>query len=69
MKSRKPFPVSWRGVLNMNFNLENHPSGISGVYFVHNSGFLANLDMKENALKFAEKALNYKTSFGKIIKL
>ncbi len=71
MISRKPFPVSWRGVLNKNFDLGNHSSGIYGVYFVHNSGFLANLDTKENAILFAEKALNYKEpfSFAKFFKM
>lgn len=64
MKSRLPFPLSWRGVLNKNFKLENHPSGIHGVLFVHNTGFLANVENKENAILFAEKALNYKKTFS-----
>lgn len=71
MKSRLPFPLSWRGVLNKNFNLDNHPSGIHGVLFVHNTGFLANLENKENAILFAEKSLNYKKpfSFAKFFKI
>ncbi len=71
MKSRLPFPDSWFGALNKNFNLDNHPSGVHGVLFVHNTGFLANIENKENAILFAEKALNYKKpfSFAKFFKI
>jgi len=63
MQSRKPFPVSWRGILGGNNNALQI-TGLEGVYFVHNSGFLANLDTKENALKFAYKSLSTKEGFS-----
>ncbi len=71
MQSRLPFPESWRGVLDKNFNLENHSSQIKGVLFVHNTGFLANIKNKEDAILFAEKALSYKKpfSFAKFFKI
>jgi uncharacterized UPF0160 family protein len=47
MKSRLPFPEKWRGFI-YNENNKEHTSKIPGVYFVHNSGFLANLNNKEN---------------------
>ncbi|MDQ3244792.1 MAG: MYG1 family protein [bacterium] len=56
MQSRKPFPDSWRGFLN-NDSKATDVIGIDGILFVHSSGFLANLNNKENAIKFAKKAL------------
>lgn len=64
LESRKPFPKAWCGLMNKDPKAEEI-TGLSGIIFTHDSGFLANLDTKENALKFAEKALNYKTSFWK----
>lgn len=63
MQSRKPFPSSWRGILAGGGNALEI-TGVEGVLFVHNSGFLANLDTKENALKFAYKSLSIKEEFS-----
>ncbi len=70
LESRKPFPKSWSGLMNKDPNAKKI-TGLSGIIFTHDSGFLANLDTKENAIKFAEKALNYKEgfSFAKFFKL
>lgn len=57
MESRKPFPESWRGFIRSEENLTASIEGIEGIFFVHNSGFLANLDTKEHAIEFAKKAL------------
>lgn len=57
MESRKPFPESWRGFIRSEENLTASIEGIEGILFIHNSGFLANLDSKEHAIMFAEKAL------------
>ena len=56
MESRKPFPDSWRGFLNGDRRAEE-VIGISGVVFTHPTGFYAQVDTKENAIKLAEKAL------------
>lgn len=61
-ESRKAFPKNWRGYLNSDTKPFEYDD-LSGVLFVHNSGFLANVDTKENAILFAEKALNYKEGF------
>lgn len=57
MESRKPFPESWRGFIRSEENLTASIEGIEGIFFVHNNGYLANLDTKEHAIEFAEKAL------------
>lgn len=61
-ESRKSFPKAWRGILAGNDSLAI--TGQNGVLFVHSSGFLANIDTKENALKFAYKALSTKEGFS-----
>lgn len=58
MESRKPFPESWRGFIRSEENLTASIEGIEGIFFVHNSGYLANLDNKEHAIEFAKKALS-----------
>lgn len=70
LESRKPFPKFWSGLMNKDPNAKKI-TGLSGIIFTHDSGFLANLDTKENAIKFAEKALNHKEgfSFAKFFKL
>jgi uncharacterized UPF0160 family protein len=70
LESRKPFPKSWCGLMNKDPKAEKI-IGLPGIIFTHDSGFLANLDTKENAIKFAEKALNYKEpfSFAKFFKM
>lgn len=57
MESRKPFPESWRGFIRSEIQPTTSIDGIDGILFVHNSGFLANLDTKEHAIEFAQKAL------------
>jgi len=56
MESRRPFPDSWRGFLNGDSRAEE-VIGISGVIFTHPTGFYAQVNTKENAIKLAEKAL------------
>jgi uncharacterized UPF0160 family protein len=62
-KSRKLFPENWRGMNSVTSDVFKKDN-LEGVLFVHGSGFFAKLDTKENAIKFAEKALNYKESFS-----
>lgn len=57
MESRMPFPESWRGFTRSEDKLSISIEGVEGIFFIHNSGFLANLDTKEHAIEFAEKAL------------
>lgn len=55
MESRKSFPEKWRGLVNGSENQDEIKKLINadGVLFTHQSGFLANLDTEENAMKFA----------------
>ena len=62
--SRKPFPKSWCGFVNKDQKAEE-VIGIKGVIFVHDSGFYANLDTRDNAFKFAYKALESKNNIFK----
>lgn len=57
MESRKPFPESWRGFTRSENMTTTSIEGVDGILFVHNSGFMANLDNKEQAIEFAKKAL------------
>lgn len=62
-KSRKLFPESWRGMNSVTSEVFKK-NNLEGVLFVHGSGFFAKIDTKENAIKFAEKSLNYKKPFS-----
>jgi uncharacterized UPF0160 family protein len=61
MESRLPFPKKWRGVVNETARMNaKRVTGIEGIIFVHDSGFLANLDSRDHAYEFAHKALAYR---------
>ncbi len=53
-ESKKPFPESWRGLKDEKLE---EVSGIPGVIFCHNSGFLCATKTKESAILLAKKAL------------
>lgn len=53
--SRKPFPESWRG--EMDVSKLRELSGVEDIVFCHKSGFLAATKSEEGALALAEKAL------------
>lgn len=53
-KSRKPFPAEWRGKTEPELE---RITGIKGLFFVHNSGFLAGVDNFEAAVAITKAAL------------
>lgn len=55
LESRKYFPVSWRGI----FDIEKlrEVSGINDILFCHQSGFLSETETKDGAISLAKKAL------------
>ncbi len=56
MQSRKPFPKSWRGLLNDDPKLKKL-TGIPDVTFCHKGGFLATTKSRNGAIKLAKLAL------------
>lgn len=56
MESRKPFPESWRGVMESSGKLKEI-TGVPDALFCHASGFFLTAGSKEGAIKLAEKAL------------
>lgn len=53
--SRKPFPLAWRGEIDLEKLREM--TGIPDIIFCHRNGFLASTNSKETAILLAEKAL------------
>lgn len=56
MESRKPFPESWRGLMESSGGLKE-VTGISDAQFCHKNGFFLTVGSKEGAIALAEKAL------------
>lgn len=52
-----PFPEEWRGLEEADIE---KASGITGLKFCHNSGFMASADTLDTAIQTAQKSIEYK---------